>query len=140
MLHVFAYVLGPDYPLELSLMDQLGWLLASAAEYQSPLAFMQFFGDLFQGKKTGSVESSHVPQPQNHYGGQLVQVFCNDGNLVGRPKQERTVDAEDRRIVRNVFVLQNMDAPIFDIFVSDLRNGRSSGHAADEEQCSQNHS
>ena len=49
------------------------------------------------------------------------------------------MNAEDRRVVRNVFVLQNVHAAVFDVVVGDLRDGGGRGYAADEEQRRQNH-
>ena len=60
-------------------------------------------------------------------------------NLVGGAEQKRPVNAEDGRVVRDVLVLKNVQAPVFDIVVGHLRNRRGLGHAADEEQRRQDH-
>ena len=61
-------------------------------------------------------------------------------DFVGRAEQERSVDAEDGDVVGDVFVLQDVDAAVFDVIVGDLRDGRGGGDAADEEQRGQHHS
>ena len=69
-----------------------------------------------------------------------MDVFGDHGQLVGRAKQERSVNAEDGGVVGNVFVLQDVDAAVFDIVVGDLRDGGGVGDAADEEQSGEDHS
>ena len=50
------------------------------------------------------------------------------------------MDPENRRVVGNVLVLQNVDATVFDILVGDLRNCGCVRDTRDEEQCGENHS
>ena len=68
-----------------------------------------------------------------------MNVLGDDGNLIRRAKQKRPMNAKDGRVVRNVLVLQDVHASIFDVLVSNLRNGRCTGHAADEQQRGENH-
>ncbi len=121
-------------------MDQLCGLLAGPAEDQGALAGVQGLGDFFQGEEPGGVEGGHVAQAQDDHRRQLVQVLGDDGKFVGGAEQERSMDAEDGGIVRDVFVLENVHASVFDVVVGDLRDGGGRGDAADEEQRGQNHS
>ena len=50
------------------------------------------------------------------------------------------MNAEDRGVIRNVLVLQNVDAPAFHIIFSHLGHGSRRSYAADEQQRRQNHS
>src|ERR1700681_4419678 len=121
-------------------MDQLCGLLAGPAEDQGALAGVQGLGDFFQSEDAGGIEGGHVAQAQDDHRRQLVQVLGDDGKFVGGAEQERSVDAEDGGIVRDVFVLENVHASVFDVVVGDLRDGGGRGNAADEEQRGQNHS
>src|SRR6267154_996701 len=69
-----------------------------------------------------------------------MQVFRDYRDFVGGSKQEWAVDAEDRSIVGDVFVLEYVHAAILNILVGDLRDGGGRGDTADEEQRGQNHS
>ena len=50
------------------------------------------------------------------------------------------MNSENRRVVRDVFVLQDMNAAIFNVVIRDLGNGSRIGDAGYEQQCRQNHS
>ena len=68
-----------------------------------------------------------------------MQIFRHHVDLVGCAEQKRPMDAEDRRVIRNVFVLQDVDPAIFNVIVGDLRNRGGGGHTADEQQRGQDH-
>ena len=69
-----------------------------------------------------------------------MNVLGNCGDLVCRAKQKRPVDAKNSRVVGNVFILQNVNTPVFDVVVGYLRHRCGCGNTADEQQCGQNHS
>ena len=121
-------------------MDELGGLFARAAENQRALAGLQIPGNFFQREQSRCIERSHVAQAQNDHWRQLVHVFGHHGNLVRGAKQKRPVNAKNRRVIGDVFILQDVHAAVFDVVVSDLRNRRSCGDTADEQQRGQNHS
>ena len=68
-----------------------------------------------------------------------MQILRHRPNLVGCSKQKRPVNTEDRGVIRNVLILQNVDAPILDVVLGHLRHGGGRSHAADKQQRSQNH-
>ena len=82
----------------------------------------------------------HVAQANHHDRRQFVHLLRDHGDLVGGAEQKWPVDAEDGGVVGDVFVLQDMHASVFDVVAGDLRDGGGRGHAADEEQCGQDHS
>src|ERR1700730_4036805 len=139
-LHVLADIFWADNFRELPLMAQLCGLIAGGAEDQGALAGVQGLGDFFQGEEAGGVEGGHVAQAQDNHRRQLVQVLGHDRNFVSGAEQERSVDAEDGGVARDVFVLENVHASVFDVVVGDLQDGGGRGDAADEEQRGQNHS
>jgi hypothetical protein len=49
-LHVVADIFGSDYRFELSLVNQVRWLLARAAEDQGSIARVQLAGYFFDGE------------------------------------------------------------------------------------------
>src|SRR5262249_58437828 len=69
----------------------------------------------------------------------LVQVFGDHGEFVRRAEQERAVDAEDGRVVGDVFILKNVNAAVFNVVVGDLRDGGGRSDTADKQQSGQNH-
>src|SRR5271169_497964 len=68
-----------------------------------------------------------------------MEVLGDDGDLVGSAKQERSVDTEDSGVVRDVFVLQDVHAAVFNVLVGDLRNRGGGCDAADEKKRSEDH-
>ena len=74
-------------------------------ELDLPLARMERFRRFFQRKQSGSVERGHVAQAQYHDRRKGMQIFRHHRNLVGRAKQEWSVDAEDRSVVGDIVIL-----------------------------------
>ena len=72
-------------------------------------------------------------------GGSVCKSSCYGVNFVGGTEQKRPVDAEDRRVIRDVFVLQNVHAAVFNILVGHLGNRGGGGDAADEKQRGKDH-
>ena len=60
-------------------------------------------------------------------------------DLVGRAKEKWTMDAEDAGIKRNLFVLQDMQPSVFEIFLRDLAYCRRRSHIPDVDQNRQDH-
>ena len=49
------------------------------------------------------------------------------------------MNAKNGRVIRDVFVLQNVNAAIFDVVVRHLGNGSRIGHTGDKQQRGENH-
>src|SRR5271166_26131 len=84
VLHVVADVFGADQLLKLRLPDQPQRLFPGATENQLAAARFQSSRDFFQSEETGGIERRHISQPQNHHGRELVNIFGDHVNLVGR--------------------------------------------------------
>src|SRR5690349_18606610 len=101
-------------------MDQLCWLLARPTENQCSSSFMKISRYFLKSKQTGCIEGRHVAKTNDHNWWQPMHVLGHKGNLVRGTEQERAVDAENGRVVGDVFVLQNMHAAVFDVVVRHL--------------------
>ena len=66
-------------------------------------------------RSPGRVDRRHVAQPEDHDRRQLIESVDHALQLVGRAEQKRAVDAEDRDEVRNVLVLQDVHAALFQV-------------------------
>src|SRR6478609_5956849 len=117
-----------DYFFEFSLVNHLRRLLTRATEDQGSLRGMKFPGNFFESEQSGGVDSGHVSQPNDDDEREFVDFFGDRGNLVGGAEQKRPMNAEDGRVVRNLLVLKNVQAPVFDIVSGHLRNCRGLGH------------
>src|SRR5260370_14859507 len=138
-LHVVADILGSNNFFKLGLMNQTCGLFARSAKNQGSIAAVKLAGNFLDGEKPGGIKCGHVAKAQDDHRRQRVQVLGNGVDFVSRAKQKRSVDAEDGGIVRNVLVLENVHAPILDIFVGDLRNGGGGSIAADVKKRSEDH-
>src|SRR5260370_6566411 len=138
-LHVGADIFRAHYFFELGLMNQAGGLFARYGENEGSIVGVKLTGNFLDGEKSGGIKCSHVAKTQNHHRRQRVQVLSDRVDFVGGAKQKRSVDAEDGGIVRNVLVLEDVHAAVFDVLVGDLGNGWGGGNAADEKKCSEDH-
>src|SRR5215472_10614926 len=105
---------------EFGLMNQRGRLLARATKNQGSLARLQLLGDFLESKQPGGIERRHIAQPQDNYWRQLMDVLGDHRDLVGRAEQEWSVNTEDGGVVRNVLILENVDASIFNVVIRHL--------------------
>src|SRR5438876_9409326 len=139
MLHICANVLVSNHVLKLRLMNDPQRLFSRSTEDQRTACGMKLFCDFLQGKEASCVDGGHVAQAQDHHWRQFVNIFSDDGNLIGGTEQKWPVNAEDGRVIRNVLVLKDVYTAIFDIVIRDLRYSSCTRHAADEQQRSQYH-
>src|SRR5258706_13217931 len=138
-LHVVANIFRTHDFFELGLMNQARGLLARATENQSPIASVQLAGNFFDCEQSGGIQSGHVAQAEDDYERQRAQILGGGIDFVGGAEQERSVNAEDGGVVRNVFILENVHAAVFHILVGDLGNRGGGGNAADEKQSGEDH-
>ncbi len=103
---------------ELSLVQQGGGLRSGSANNQIATRRVQLVGQLFESQQAGGVDRRHVPQPQDDDRRELIRLVGDLPQLLRRPEQERSVDAEHRDVVGNRLVLQDVQPPLLDIFVA----------------------
>src|SRR5690242_19708772 len=103
-------------------MNEPGGLLPSATENQRSIGRFELASNFFQSKQAGSIQRGHVAQAKNHNRGQCMDLLGYERELLRRAEQERSMDAEDGGVIGDVFVLQDVDASVLDVFVGDLRN------------------
>src|SRR5579864_5393063 len=100
---------------------------------------MQLLCDFFQRVEPGCINCGHVTQADNDNRRQFLHVLCDGRYLVGGGEQKRAVNPKNSCVVRDLFVLQNVNATVFDVVVGDLGNRSSVGDSSNEEQRRQNH-
>jgi hypothetical protein len=111
-LYVVADIFRAHHFFELGLVNQAGRLFARAAQDQRAIRRVQFAGHFFDRKQSGGIKSGHVTQAENNDGRQGVKVLGNYRDFVGGAEQKWSMNAEDRGVIRNVFVLQDVDASV----------------------------
>src|ERR1700682_5235434 len=132
-LHVGANIFAAHDFFKFSLMNHLGRLLAGAAQDQRTLRGVQLLRDFLERKESRSVDSGHVPQANNDDRRKFVHLFRDHPDLVGGAEQKWPVNTEDGGVVRNVFVLQDMQASVFDVVAGYLGHGGGFGHPGNEQ-------
>ena len=81
---------------------------------------MQLFRDFLQRVQSGRIDCRHIPQTDYHNRRQLLHFLGYRRNLVRCTEQKRSVNPKNGRIIRNILVLQNVDASIFNVVVGHL--------------------
>ena len=82
-------IVRADVLHELGLVEEGRGLLPRAAQNQHPARFPQALVQLFQRMQPGGIDRGHVPQPQDHDGGEGRQVGGDVGELVGHAEEKR---------------------------------------------------
>ena len=97
-----------DVLVELGLLHQRRRLRQRAAQDQLPPGAVELVGEILERAQAGRVDRGHVAQPDDDDRLEVVDVVDDVRNLVGGAEQERSVDAEDGDVRRNVLVLQDV--------------------------------
>src|SRR4051812_48808979 len=87
----------------------------SAAENQASARAMDRIGKLFQSLETGGVDRRHIPEAKDNDGRKVVQAVKHLFEFLRCSEQEGTMDAEDRNVGRNRFILQYVEAAVLDV-------------------------
>ena len=138
-LDVRAHVLRARHLDETRLLHHGLRLLPRAAEYRGPTRRPQPQRQIFERAQAGGVDRRHVAQPKDHDGRQLVDPIGDALQLVGGAEEERTVDAEDRHVVGDVLVLQDVHPAILQVLRRHLVHRRRTRHAPDVEERGEHH-
>ena len=125
--------------VEFGLVHETRGLLARTTEKHRPTGGAKAAGQILERCQPRGINRGHIPQAQDHNGRQLVETVCYLGDLVGYSEEKWPVDAEHGDIRGNLFVLQNMDSAVFDVFVCYLRNGGGDGNLSNERKSSEQH-
>ena len=94
---------------------------------------------MLQCVQSCTVDRGHVPQAQDHHFGECVDIAFQVRQLVGRTKEERTVNSIDRDVVGNVVQLKAVGSPVGDVLRRHQRHGGGRRHTADIEKRGQDH-
>src|SRR5580704_15763068 len=100
--------------IEAGFAHQCGGLRARATHQHGAAAGLEFIGEFFERGDTGGVDSSHVAEAKDNDGRKGIECVGNLGELVSDAEEKWTVDAEYGGVVWDVFVLQAVNAAVFD--------------------------
>jgi hypothetical protein len=114
-------------------------LLPGAAQRQRPPGVVQGVGELLDRVQPGAVDRRHVAQAQDDDRRQRVDMIDDQPQLVGRPEEKRSVNAEDLHVGRNGLVLEDVHVPFPHVLVGHRRDRGGLRDAVDEEQGRQHH-
>ena len=112
VLDVRAHVRVANVLVKLGASHQRARLLAGAAEEQIAARRVQRVRELLERREASAVDRGHVAQPQYDDRRQRRNAFGDHIELVGRPEEERAVDPEDRYVVGDLLVLEDVGSPV----------------------------
>jgi hypothetical protein len=95
-------------PLEFSLLHQSSGLLARAAQDQSSAGAVDGVRKFLESLQARRVNRCHVSKPKDNDRRQLRDPGKDFVDFVSSAKEKRTMNAEDRYVERDFFVLQNV--------------------------------
>src|SRR5262249_10418604 len=120
-------------------MHELRGLFARTAKQERATCGMNLVGKFLDGAKTGGINSGHVAEPKNNYGGQIVHLSKNPVKLVCSAKKKRTVNAKHCRIGRDVLALKDVNAAVGHVITRHPRDGCGPRNFADEGERRKHH-
>src|SRR5262249_21617930 len=105
---------------EFCLMHQLGGLLACSTEQQSASRGSEMLRQFLQCMEPSAVDCGHVAQAQDHDRRQCRDILSYFSDLLSSSKEKWTMDTKDLYVFRNLFVLQDVDTRVLDVFFAYL--------------------
>ncbi len=136
---VGANIFGADVAVEASFTHKRLRLWACAANQHRPSAIVKSSGQFFQRSNAGSVDGGHVAKPKDYNQWKGRDLVSDDIDLIGDAKEKRTMDAIDRGVIGNVFVLKIVDTAVLDVLVGDFGDGGGERNFADKGERSEDH-